>query len=344
MVNLVEFMRRVKIANTNYERFIKSSLHDLVKTIKANPRGYEAIVTEMNKIPSQKLNKYASAIGYLNNLPGIRLCKAGTARGNQVRNIICSQSGLRGILDKQRRLAANDINIQRSISQQLNGSHYAWDVKLRIRIHGLGEWSRRKHSLATITVFVPVIALNGNAAPNGIPDDSIAMAASDEIKRSWAATIAERWHGAEYLVKNNRTGDIMHKYDIVCRIDWVTDSNDAAYTVYCVRSTIANHDGTVDMCFWGADDGRAGKSAIAHEYGHMLGNPDEYGTVNFNGRQVTYNGGIMDDEHTRPKPGHFYLIANAVRTHGITPHRNQTHYIKLGVHQYRVGSEHPWVG
>lgn len=75
MFKMDDFMKEIKKDNSHYERFMKSSLHDLVELLKRPmPRATPPqIATEMKKIPADKWRKYVHAREYLlKEIPGLR--------------------------------------------------------------------------------------------------------------------------------------------------------------------------------------------------------------------------------------------------------------------------------
>jgi hypothetical protein len=120
-------------------------------------------------------------------------------------------------------------------------------------------------------------------------------------KSLWKTQIQGSWNGATLLIPN---GSAVRRLPMRFELDWYPVAYAGpAYVVnvhkppaqpkqeeYTKKAsggwdknhrgpTVGTNVGTPDMGNWGADD----SAAIVHEFGHMIGCPDEYYTKKFNG-------------------------------------------------------------
>jgi len=137
--------------------------------------------------------------------------------------------------------------------------------------------------------------------------------ASAALKASWKSAIESKWGKGQFQMEVWRTCP----YDslpIYVDIQWVTRASDADYTIHAqapgaTSGGRAGLGGTSSMTDWGTAD----TVDITHEFGHMLGNPEEYFTTNGidytrggtkSGMRDT-GGGIMNNPSEAPMPKHF---------------------------------------
>jgi hypothetical protein len=94
-VEMAEFERRLKQKNPNFERFIRSSLHNLIALLKTASPTKDAVQQELDRISDKKDAKYKDALNYLRrNFPGLDEVVRG---GLKLR-------GFTGINDEQNRM------------------------------------------------------------------------------------------------------------------------------------------------------------------------------------------------------------------------------------------------
>lgn len=180
---------------------------------------------------------------------------------------------------------ANHIDINVPVSQQLDYRDgqglrdFAWNVRLRL--------TERPTELA-VKVAVKL-------AP--------AAVIAGDYKARWKRQIQGSWNGASLRIPG-AGGSPSRVLPITFELDW--KSQDFGGDVYVVAvhqpppqpaqreyqrtargkweatqrgPTVGTDVGTPHMAQWGADD----NAAVVHEFGHMIGCPDEYYTVTYNG-------------------------------------------------------------
>ena len=114
--------------------------------------------------------------------------------------------------------------------------------------------------------------------------------ATDRVKRAWTAAIQRKWSNKfAFVVLRERpiqirpgvTDDNQEMYPIRIRTEWVREPARAHYVVRAnapgaTEGGRAGLGGTTSMTGWGTAD----TVDITHEFGHMLGAPEEYFTTN----------------------------------------------------------------
>lgn len=155
------------------------------------------------------------------------------------------------------------------------------------------------HEACTVTVSVRIF-LN--------PDGEVDL--TDRKKASWKAAIEDAWSDHFTLVRTAGRAPC-HRYRILVEARWIADAGDPKDHTVRVR---AGSDRPHMREWW--SDGDEGDAP--HEFGHMLGNVDEYsgacdGCPN---RPVAagfeLDANIMADNSPLPLPRHFYLVQRAV--------------------------------
>lgn len=142
--------------------------------------------------------------------------------------------------------------------------------------------------------------------------------ANAAVKTRWASAVERKWGGRFGLhVSGATAGAPAECYRINVDVQWVNNSADAHYTITpsTVGSTSggrAGVGGTTGMTHWGTAD----RVDITHEFGHMLGNTEEYFTTN--GVDFTRGGarrgfrdaggGVMNNPSGNPEPRHYELV------------------------------------
>jgi hypothetical protein len=104
-------------------------------------------------------------------------------------------------------------------------------------------------------------------------------AASRETKRKWSRAIRRKWSGKFGFYVEADDGDEL--YPINVEIEWVDDAAKAHYTIAANavgadEGGRAGLGGTTSMTGWGEAD----TTDVTHEFGHILGCPEEYFTTN----------------------------------------------------------------
>jgi hypothetical protein len=150
-------------------------------------------------------------------------------------------------------------------------------------------------------------------------------AADPKVKTRWAAAVEKKWGGLFGLhVSGAAAGAAAECFRINVDIQWVDSAGKAHYTIAPSASGStsggrAGLGGTTGITDWGIAD----TTDITHEFGHMLGNTDEYFTTN--GIDFSHGdpkkkgfrdvgGGIMNNPSENPEPRHY----ESVRLHAAT--------------------------
>ncbi len=106
-------------------------------------------------------------------------------------------------------------------------------------------------------------------------------AASAETKRKWSRAIRRKWSGKFGFYVEGEEGEGDELYPINVEIEWVRDEANAHYTIAANavgtdEGGRAGLGGTTSMTGWGEAD----TTDVTHEFGHILGCPEEYFTTN----------------------------------------------------------------
>lgn len=112
------------------------------------------------------------------------------------------------------------------------------------------------------------------------PDADVTAATMTPLRATWQNTIETRWSDTWSAA---RSGELACPFTF--DVQWV---NSNAHHVVRVRTG----PGQTNMTLWDTNDTGA---VASHEFGHMLGNPDEYTDPACNGRNPVNTGTIMDD-------------------------------------------------
>jgi hypothetical protein len=140
--------------------------------------------------------------------------------------------------------------------------------------------------------------------------------APDSAKASWKNAIESRWGKGQFNMEVWE-GCEPKVFPIDVDIQWVTDPAKAHYTITAgnpggAQGGTYGVGGTNSMTDWGT----ANATDVPHEYGHMLGNPEEYFTTNgvdytSGGTKSGFrdsHGGIMNNPDEAPLPRHYELV------------------------------------
>lgn len=148
---------------------------------------------------------------------------------------------------------------------------------------------------------------------------------ADQFQSVWAKQVYDKWSN-RFAIK---VGD--KSYPIEVKLVQVGKLSDAHYEVEAkdgrsaLHSDGRGHFGTSSMTEWGQHD----SMDVAHEVGHMLGNPDEYGKVKIGDGDVRDytkepSKNIMGVTSENPIAKHYYLIKWAVdRELGVSPETSE---------------------
>lgn len=146
--------------------------------------------------------------------------------------------------------------------------------------------------------------------------------ADPAIRRAWERAIERKWSNRLYLrVKVPGVTEGPCKFRIGVNLQWVNDPAKAHYTINPqgaggATAGRAGLGGTSSMTDWGTAD----TTDVTHEFGHMLGNPEEYFTTNgtdytAGGTKTGFRdpgGGVMNNPAERVHRRHFNLIRDQV--------------------------------
>jgi hypothetical protein len=142
--------------------------------------------------------------------------------------------------------------------------------------------------------------------------------AADYEKAEWERAIESKWSNKyDLVVRSFDQATVLHRFPITVDVEWAGNPITAdewvtphAPTVDVNRGVIAT--GTTSELNWGTND----TVGVTHEFGHMLGNPDEYYTVDGidHGDSHRLGGGVMNNPNEGPFARHYDLIRRAAAT------------------------------
>lgn len=155
--------------------------------------------------------------------------------------------------------------------------------------------------------------------PRGVVTTTVRLftTAPQTNRSTWESAIEGRWSRRfDFIVNGPAEG--AQRYVIVIDVVWVDRQSDAHYTIAAIDpahpppNRTLGRGGTVSMTEWGT----AGAQEIPHEFGHMLGNYDEYNTVNGvnHGAPHRADGNIMNNPDNLPTSRHYEGIRGAACT------------------------------
>jgi hypothetical protein len=144
--------------------------------------------------------------------------------------------------------------------------------------------------------------------PHGVVTTTVRLftTAAQANRAAWEAAIESRWSRRFDFIVGGVTES---RYVIVVDVVWVDRQNDAHYTITAIDpahplpNRTLGRGGTVSMTEWGT----AGSQDVPHEFGHMLGNFDEYNTVNGvnQGAPNRADGNVMNNPDNLPTARHY---------------------------------------
>jgi len=160
-----------------------------------------------------------------------------------------------------------------------------------------GKWSNRYK--------LRVAGGAGGAAARAVQPDGVSLFSQEQVQE------------ARQSVAGGAAAAAERSYPIIVDLQWFTHAYEADYTVTpsmpdSTSDGRAGVGGTADMTKWGMSD----TTDVAHEFGHMLGNPEEYFTTNgvdytMGGTRRGFRdegGGIMNNPTEDPFTRHYELI------------------------------------
>lgn len=114
------------------------------------------------------------------------------------------------------------------------------------------------------------------------PDDGISAETMAALRERWSSGIADKW--------SNRFGccsepGCVGGCALVFRVEWVDEGEHH-------RVRVRQGPGGSNMTLWDTEDSG---DVASHEFGHMLGHPDEYSASNCPSRSPVNTGTVMDD-------------------------------------------------
>lgn len=171
---------------------------------------------------------------------------------------------------------------------------YTWDSKFNVDV-------ARQDCAITVTVRLKV-------------EGTI----TTEQLNAWKDAIEAKWNGKVIIICEDPAcpAACPAGYSVFINVVYVDGDEHYVVTAQTPDATsggIAGLNGTTGMQGWGVED----VIDITHEFGHMLGNPEEYFTTNnfdytYGGTAQGWrdpNGGIMNNPANDPLPNNYYLIA-----------------------------------
>lgn len=156
--------------------------------------------------------------------------------------------------------------------------------------------------------------------------------ADEATKAKWETAIESKWGGRYSLSVAGATPEAAAElYRIDCDLQWTASAGAAHYTVNAQAADSTSDGrsglgGTSSMTDWGVED----DVDVTHEFGHMLGAPEDYFTTNgvdntLGGTRRGFrdeNGGIMNNPSDDPFTQHYELIrVNAAAALGVDASR-----------------------
>ncbi|MEP0189201.1 MAG: hypothetical protein ABJ311_07655 [Erythrobacter sp.] len=210
----------------------------------------------------------------------------------------------------QRRQDNNMVSVNRRVKQTFGGNdanfanvEFAWDVVFSIVKRG--------------TCFEVIVRVNGTM--NDQTGSGLVVIPPAE-KSAFRTHIQSFWNCATAVVTE---GGRQRNYDVLFDLEWVDGgSGKPCYTVNInkLHPNAANRDNMANWLF-------GNRQACIHEFGHMIGCPDEYNTIAVQGfghiisDPAVYNGqgwttnSIMNNPGPKGRihPRHFALVESELR-------------------------------
>ncbi len=153
------------------------------------------------------------------------------------------------------------------------------------------------HARFQVTVDQP------NSSANVVVRVRVTGTSTEEQRLAWEAAIQQKWAGFKICSSGGQHGG--------CCTGGYAINIDLRFVSSGEHFVVTAGSSTTSMTSWGATD----IVDVTHEFGHMLGNKDEYYTVDGiaygTPRQAT--GNIMNNPANLPIAGHFTLICQQVQ-------------------------------
>jgi hypothetical protein len=152
---------------------------------------------------------------------------------------------------------------------------------------------------------------------------------NDDVRRAWSTKANKCWGRAGVVW--TRPDKTVLKYSLRFEFVIVDKIADAAAGVACVSTSGqargVNPTGTIDAVRWGVEDtDPKTRGPICHEVGHLIGNPDEYFTIEHDGQTKAWGagyqatGGIMNNPNNAPLIRNYKPLAlELANAFGIPP-------------------------
>lgn len=211
--------------------------------------------------------------------------------------------------------------VDRAITETIShapAAYSQWDGTYSWR----AKWQLRLDLRAEIGELAVVVRLHSTA--------------SARQKRAWERAIRRKWsdkfafcvlRDTPVAIRPGVTDDLQEMYPIRIRIRWVDDARRAHYVIRAnapgaLEGGRAGQGGTTSMTGWGTAD----TVDITHEFGHILGCPEEYFTTNgvdytHGGRRQGFRdrrGGVMNNPAGPALARNFDVIRReAARLRGV---------------------------
>lgn len=209
------------------------------------------------------------------------------------------------------RVPLGSSNVSQSVSETISNApaaYAAWN--------GTYTWTSRFGIVMSTApdVLTVVMRLHTTADP--------------AVQSAWESAIESKWGGRFFLAVTDSTGAVSC-FAITVDVQWVDDPANAHYTITPNAASAtaggrAGLGGTTSMTDWGTAD----TVDVTHEFGHMLGNAEEYFTTN--GVDFTQGGarrgfrdpggGVMNNPTENPEPRHYESVRlEAATLLGVRP-------------------------
>lgn len=135
------------------------------------------------------------------------------------------------------------------------------------------------------------------------PDAGITAATMNTLQNTWETTIQNRWSN---VWGAGRSGELTCPFTF--DVQWV---NSGAHHNVRVRQG----PGQTNMTLWDTNDTGA---VASHEFGHMIGNADEYSAGNCPNRSPVNTGNIMDNNSNNILARHLQSIVNNIGSNVVS--------------------------
>jgi hypothetical protein len=193
-------------------------------------------------------------------------------------------------------------------------------IRIPIKVYGGNDavqfWTNRGYSPQDFYRTIHPVP-GGNQPAQGVQPATV----TEDVKQAWSAKINKCWGNVG--VVQERGSNIVQKFGLKFIFEYVDNAAEAAACVACVSTTGAaaqvNPTGTIDAVRWGVNDTDPNTlGPICHEVGHLIGNPDEYFKITYQGREHNWgagyqtgaNIGIMNNPDRRPLIRYYRHLAN----------------------------------